>query len=313
MKIAVLGAGGFIGGNLTAYLCKNGSDEVFALDKDPSSLERLSRYCPNEPVCIACDAPSGLPDEAFADCDILYQLVSIGSCADSNRDVDADLIGNIELNTAVLDKCVKNGVKRVVFISSAGTVYGMADGPVSETSPTEPINSYGMQKLCVEKLLSVYGRIHSLDYRVVRLANPYGRFQRFDGVAGAVTTFVYRAMTSRMIKIYGDGSIVRDYIHIDDAIRGIVNVASCDGPVKLFNLGSGVGTSLNELVACVGDTLGVAVRTEHVPARGVDVPYNVTDISLYERTFGPLGAAPLREGILLTAEYLRETTGEWTK
>ena len=119
-------------------------------------------------------------------------------------------------------------MKKIIFISSGGTIYGEGKCPLSEEAPTNPITTYGIQKLTIEKIIYLYSYIHGIDYRIVRMANPYGPYQRPNGKLGAVTTFTYKALKNEMIEIYGDGTNVRDYIYIDDAIAAIINVAMKD-------------------------------------------------------------------------------------
>lgn len=107
----------------------------------------------------------------------------------------------------------------------AGQVYGKeVDCPLKEKTATNPISSYGVQKVTIEKLLYLYRYMYGLDYRIIRLANPYGPYQRPNGVLGAVTTFTYKALKGDKIVVYGDGSVVRDFIYIDDAIRAIMKI-----------------------------------------------------------------------------------------
>ena len=123
--------------------------------------------------------------------------------------------------------CIRCGVKKVVFVSSGGTVYGKeVDCPLKEKTATNPISSYGVQKITIEKLLYLYRYMYGLDYRIIRLANPYGPYQRPNGVLGAVTTFTYKALKGDEITVYGDGSVVRDFIYIDDAIRAIMKIVN---------------------------------------------------------------------------------------
>lgn len=97
---------------------------------------------------------------------------------------------------------------------------------------TWPINSYGVQKLMNEKLLYLYHYMYGLDYRIIRLANPYGPYQKSDGVQGVVAAFIYKALKGEPICVYGDGSVIRDYIYIDDAVRAMINIAADEGKIS---------------------------------------------------------------------------------
>lgn len=145
----------------------------------------------------------------------------------SNQHISQELVSNVIFSANLFEACIRCDVKKVVFVSSGGTVYGKeVDCPLKEKTATNPISSYGVQKITIEKLLYLYRYMYGLDYRIIRLANPYGPYQRPNGVLGAVTTFTYKALKGDEITVYGDGSVVRDFIYIDDAIRAIMKIVN---------------------------------------------------------------------------------------
>lgn len=167
-----------------------------------------------------------------------------------------------------------------------------------------------MQKLSIEKLLYLYYQLYNLDYRIVRLSNPYGPYQKPNGVQGAVTTFTYRILRDEPITVYGDGSVVRDYIYIADAIEGILTIAEGKGRYKLYNLGSGQGVSIRELIDTITEVLHKTPCIRYEAGRKVDVPVNVLDIVRYEQDFGHRNNIPLREGIQKLATFLSRIKGD---
>ena len=220
--------------------------------------------------------------------------------------IATELIANVVMTAKMLDACVKTGVQKVVFISSGGTVYGKEGAcPLKEDMLTNPISSYGIQKITIEKLLYLYNYLHGLDYRIVRLANPYGPYQRPNGVLGAITTFTYKAINGDEIIVYGDGTVVRDFIYIDDAIRAIVNIAEGESEHKTFNVGCGYGTSIREVLEAIEKALGVEMNVRYVEGRKVDVPVNYLDISRYEQVYGEITRVSLQDGVVRTAEFLK--------
>ena len=305
MNIMLLGAGGFIGTNLALALSRESGDCV-------TVVSRRAEPIPGE------DRPGlrflGVELNADTDFDtllrgqnVVYHLLSTTMPSTSNRQIARELEANVVLSANLLEACARQGVERVVFFSSGGTVYGKSGRcPFREDAPTEPITSYGVQKLAIEKLLFLYRHMYGLDYRIIRLANPYGPWQRPNGQLGAVTTFVYKALAGEPIEIYGDGHVVRDFLYIDDAVRGVLNIARGESEHRLFNLGSGTGTSIRDILGTVERTLGVSPEVRYTPARAVDVPANYLDISRYETAYGPLDPIPLEEGILRTAAFLRK-------
>jgi len=217
-------------------------------------------------------------------------------------DVESNVLGSLRL----FELCREHGVRKLVFVSSGGTVYGVPRAtPVAEDHPTDPISSYGIHKLAVEKYLALAHRLHGLDYRIARPANLYGPRQRLDTAQGAVAVFLDRALRGQPIQVWGDGSVVRDYVYIADAVDALLRIASFDGDQRIFNIGSGKGASLNQLVAEIEKLLGRRVKTEHGAPRGLDVPANVLDASLAERHLGWRARTPLAEGLRRTCEWLR--------
>lgn len=240
----------------------------------------------------------------LSEAETVYHLISTTCPSNSNRDVAGEMEENLIATIRFLDACAKAGVKKVVFLSSGGTVYGREHtGICREEEEAFPITSYGVQKLAIEKILYLYREMYGLDYRIVRLSNPYGPWQRPNGVQGAVTTFTYRALTGTPIEVYGDGSVVRDYIYIDDAVRGILNIAEGQGRSRLYNLGCGEGNTLLDVIEAIEEVLGKKPEVRFLPGRPVDVPVNVLDVSRYEADFGPLSPLPLAEGIRRLAEF----------
>ena len=149
--------------------------------------------------------------------------------------------------------------------------------------------------------------MYGLDYRIVRLANPYGPYQRPNGILGAVTTFTYRALKGDEITVYGDGSVIRDFIYIDDAIKGILNIVNGESEHHTFNLGCGYGTSIREVLDAIKKALGCDVKVVYKAGRAVDVPVNYLDISRYEKCYGKLNPLALEDGIRKTAEFMKRT------
>lgn len=309
MNIVILGAAGFIGTNLTLALAQDADNRLTLVDVNRQYFQPVEKMQLSN-VSIVESALN--PGVDFAPLlrgqDVVYHLVSTTVPGTSNRQIPEEIKANVVFTAELLDACVEAGVKRVIFVSSGGTVYGKAGVcPLTEDMPTEPISSYGLQKLTIEKLLALYRATHDLDYRVIRLANPYGPYQRPNGVLGAVTTFTYKALKDEPIQVYGDGSVVRDFIFIEDAVRAILNVAASESQYRTFNVGGGQGgTSIRQVLDAVQNALRKPLRVEYTPSRPVDVPENYLDISRYQQVCGPLNPLPLEEGIRRTAQFLKE-------
>lgn len=306
-NIIILGAAGFIGTNLILELAKNRNNIITAVDTKWEYLEHIKFFSfPNVKFYICDFYADSDYDEILFGQDIVYHLVSTTIPANSNKNIFQEFNQNVVMSISLFDACIRQGVKKVLFMSSGGTVYGKDFiCPVTEKCITNPISSYGLQKLTIEKLLYLYNYMHGMDYRIIRLANPYGPYQRPNGILGAVTTFIYKAMKKEEIVVYGDGSVVRDFIYIDDVVDGIINISEYKGEEKIFNLGSGHGISIGQLLTMVSNSLDLPLRIRYERARAVDVPVNILDVSRYEKVFHMKAEKTfLDEGIKKTAKYL---------
>lgn len=308
MKILLLGAAGFIGTNLTIELAKNAENEITLVDRckdffNPVINKNLKNIRIIESgLTVDTDFDSILKNQ-----EMVYHLVSTTVPTTSNQHISQELVSNVVFSANLFEACIRCGVKKVVFISSGGTVYGKeVDCPLKEKTATYPISSYGVQKVTIEKLLYLYRYMYGLDYRIIRLANPYGPYQRPNGVLGAVTTFTYKALKGDEITVYGDGSVVRDFIYIDDAIRAIMKIVNGENKHRTFNLGCGYGTSIKQVLTTIEKALEIKLKVSYIEGRKVDVPINYLDISRYEKYYGALNPISIEDGIRKTADFMKQ-------
>lgn len=314
MKIVIFGAAGFIGTNLAIKLAEDKRNKITLVDRKASFFGSIKdKEINNIEICTSEFNEETDFDYLIRNHEVIYHLVSTTVPTTSNQHIPQELHANVVVTSKLLESCVRCGIKKVIFISSGGTVYGKKSScPLSEESSTYPISSYGIQKITIEKLLYLYQYMYGLDYRIVRLSNPYGPYQRPNGILGAVTTFTYKALTGEPIDVYGDGTIVRDFIYIDDAIKGIINIANGENEYRTFNLGCGYGTSIVKLLEILQRTLNLELNVRFNPSRKVDIPINYLDINRYEECYGPLNPISLHEGILKTADFMKEHYKEIT-
>lgn len=308
MKYVLLGAAGFIGTNLAAELSKKNENKITLVDQNEEYFMPLKKLkLPNAEYNVTTLDSETNFDSILEGKDVVFHLMSTTVPSTTNLHVGEEISANINFTVNLLESCVRNKIKKIVFISSGGTIYGTEDScPISENAPTDPITAYGIQKLAIEKLMYLYFYMHGLDYRIVRLSNPYGPYQRPNGILGAVTSFTYKALRNEPIIVYGDGSVIRDFIFVEDAVKAIIKIAETDSKHKLFNLGSGQGTSINQLLDTIAAVLNKELKVEYQTARSVDVPVNYLDISRYEEEFGTLDRIDLKKGIQRTAEFLND-------
>lgn len=306
-KILILGGTGFIGINLTLYFLKNSEYEITIFGRNlnnyPLDLQEDSRIkVIKGEFGSKCDFDSLVKGK-----DIIFHLISTTVPTTSNKNIAKEIAENIESTSILLEACVKYKVKKIVFLSSGGTVYGITDNKkISEDMQTNPITSYGLQKLSIEKLLYLYSYIGELDYRIIRLANPYGPYQKVNGSQGVIATFIYNMLCNKELLVYGDGSIIRDYLYVNDAICAIINIFRDDAKEKIYNVGSGMGLNINEIIVKIQQILGIEVNVRYIENRKVDVPVNILDISRYEKEFGKVNLTSFQDGVLKTAAFIKQ-------
>ena len=222
----------------------------------------------------------------MAGIDVVFHLVSTSVPSTSNLDPVADIQGNLVAAVQLLDQMVRLDVRRIVFLSSGGTVYGNpTTSPVAETHPLRPICSYGVVKVAIEHYLFMYQELYGIEPVVLRPSNPVGPRQGRIGVQGVVPTFMRRMLDGDPITVWGDGSIVRDYIDITDLATLCVR-AGTSSAVGVFNAGSGVGRSIRDVVSTKIETVtGRTADVHYQPGRSFDVQKIVLDSGLARRTF----------------------------
>lgn len=301
MKICIFGAASFIGTNLSLELSKNNHLRLIDINKD-YFINNISN---SEIIEDKLDSNTNF-DKLLDGQDIVYHLFSTNNPSSSNIDFEKEIMPNIEFSIRLLESCVKNNIKRVIFISSGGAIYDKDEKcPLKEDSKVNPKSTYGLQKLMIEKLLYLYNFKYNLDYKIVRLSNPYGPYQR-PGILGVVSTSIYNALNDKEITIYGDGKIVRDFIYIDDAIRGIINISNSKTNTRIYNLGTGIGTSINDMLMIIEKVLNKKLNVKYSESRKIDYKINYLNVSLYENEFGKMNNISLEEGIKKTIDFMNK-------
>jgi UDP-glucose 4-epimerase len=300
LRVLLLGGSGFIGSHMVDVLLESGF-EITVFDR---SQERY-RKCPAEVSYVRGDlGHRGELEEILASgVDAVVHLISSTTPKTSNDDPIFDVQMNLVESIALLDSCVKHKVGKVIFISSGGTVYGVPEHlPIREEHPTNPICSYGVVKLTIEKYLTLYRQLYGLKSAILRVSNPYGTRQDPWSMQGAISVFMGKMLRDEPIHIWGDGSVVRDFIHVRD-IAKLCELAIVGEAEGIYNAGSGKGTSLDELIRMIGKELDVAPQVVKQGGRPFDVPSVILDCEKAKRTFGWEPAIPFPEGLSELAEW----------
>ncbi len=304
LDCVVMGAGGFIGANLCRHLLAQGA-RVRGFDRRRSFPDAVDGA-----EWIQADfADSEAVAEAVRGAAVVFHLVGASLPETANHNPAADLAGSVPPSLGLLDACVRAGVGRMVFASSGGTIYGIPQSvPIAESAPTDPITAYGVSKLAIEKYLALYRRLHGLDYAILRIANPFGPFQPDDRPQGVIGALMRRALAGEPMEIWGNGEVVRDFVYVDDVACALGLAAVGQSEHRLFNVGQGVGRSINQVVHDIEAVVGRGeLPKRYMPGRAVDVPVNVLDIRLIERELGWRPRADWRQALETTLAWIGRT------
>ncbi|MDH3349588.1 MAG: NAD-dependent epimerase/dehydratase family protein [Desulfobulbaceae bacterium] len=291
-NILVLGGNGFIGRHL-----------VEALALQESRIRVLTKSLNNQvPPVKGVDyryadfADSMKVAEALVDIDVVVHLISTTVPATANLDPSADIKTNLLPTINLLQQMRELKIPRLIFISSGGTVYGNAKVcPIPESHKTAPLSSYGIIKATIENYITMFSLQYGLKSLVLRVSNPYGPRQGHIGIQGVIPTIFQRILSGEEIKIWGDGSAVRDYLYIEDLINFLTQ--GIDNDLEgLYNVGSGNGTSLKDVLSIIENISNLTAKVKYLPPRGFDVKNVVLDISKARKALDWSPKITLREG-----------------
>jgi UDP-glucose 4-epimerase len=304
MKCVIFGGGGFIGSTIADRFLKEGYQlRIFERPR----VEPYRKFADNEAVeWMTGDILSNHDlNAAIEGMDVILHLVSTTLPKNSNDDPIYDVQSNVVGSLQMLNAMVANNVQKIIFISSGGTVYGTPHYlPIDEQHPTNPLVSYGITKLTIEKYLQMFESLHGIKAITLRVANPYGERQRIETAQGAVGVFLHRALKEMPIEIWGDGSVTRDYIHISDVAEAFLKAINYTGTKRIFNISSGLGISLNELIGLLENVLGKSIVRHYLPARPFDVPVSVLSNALAKEHLQWSPVTSMSNGISRTAAWM---------
>ena len=303
MKILVTGGAGFIASQIAdAYILEG--HEVHILDNLSTGFEKNINP---KAIFINSDITSQsilslFKKERF---DVVNhhaaQIDVRKSVNDPIFDANTNILGTINL----LQAAVKTGVKKFMFASTGGAVYGEQEYfPADEKHPTNPVSPYGITKLSIEKYLFFYNIEYKLNYTILRYANVYGPRQNPFGEAGVVAIFTNKLLKNENPIINGDGEQTRDYVFVEDVVQANV-IALNDNTSDIYNIGTGVETSVNELFAKLNQISGSKASEKHGPApKGEQARSVITSDKLYKK-FNWKPSIKIEEGLKKTFESFK--------
>lgn len=303
MKILVTGGAGFIASHISDAFINEGH-EVFILDNLSTGFERNLNP---KATFIKKDIGDKSLSELFEKekFDVVNhhaaQMDVRRSVADPAFDANTNILGTINL----LQNCIKTGVKKFMFASTGGAVYGEQNYfPADEKHPTSPLSPYGISKLAVEKYLYFYNAQYKLNYTILRYANIYGPRQNPFGEAGVVAIFSSKMLKDQQPVINGSGKQTRDYVFVGDVVKANL-LALNDKDTDIFNIGTGKETDVNELFNTINKCTGNRMEEAHGPAApGEQLRSVITSDKLFNK-FGWRPSTTVSEGLEKTIEFFR--------
>ncbi|MDQ2976128.1 MAG: NAD-dependent epimerase/dehydratase family protein [Acidobacteriota bacterium] len=308
-NVAVLGGLGFIGSHICRRLVADGYavrifDKLYASHKLVEDIEKEVEIIEGD-----ISRPQDVLN-VIANADMLIHLVHTTVPGSSMVDPAYDLVSNVSASANWLRRLSETGLHRIFYVSSGGTVYGIPRrNPIGEDHPTNPINSYGITKLAIEKYISMYASMFDIECRLLRPSNVYGPGQRLGIGQGVIGVLADRALRGEPLEIWGTGENLRDYLYVEDMVSALMGLLNYTGHHQIFNVSSGRGHSVLDIVAVLRDQLAYEPEVIYQPDRGFDVNVNVLDSSLLHAETGWRPVVDLEEGIARTLQWMKSRPG----
>ena len=304
-KCLVIGGNGFLGSHVVDELVASGHD-VTAFDRFSSAATFTSAGVRR----VAGDyLDSAALRAALEGQELLFHLLSTTTPVTADADPTLDIRTNVAQGVELLTLAVATGVQRVYFASTGGAIYGdQALDAIPETALPVPISPYAIGKLALEGYLRYFERKHGLRSVTFRISNPYGPRQHPEKKQGVIPIFLQHMANGEPIEIFGDDSMVRDYLFAPDMARMIVAAVGTEPAHDIYNIGSGHGASLGTVIELARAITGSNVDVVTRPRPATFVQRSVLDISRYSGEFGAPDLVSLEEGMARTWAAMTETT-----
>ncbi len=307
MRILVTGGAGFIGSHTVDALVASGAGEVSVLDdlsagkrNQVSAKATLYQTDLRDAAAVASVVERVRPEIIFH---LAAQMDVRRSVADPAFDAQVNLVGFLNL----MESARKHGLRRVIFSSTGGAIYGEQDEfPCNEDHPLRPVSPYGVAKEATEAYLFFYKVEYGIDYLALRFGNVYGPRQDPHGEAGVVAIFCGRILDGKPVTIFGDGTQTRDYVYVGDVVRAVVAAAKSSASGIALNIGTGIETDVNDLYSTLAGIADFPTRAEHAAARPGEQKRSVISPGRAERELGWRPEKKLADGLEETFKYFKQ-------
>lgn len=304
-RIAVLGGLGFIGSHLCRQLLTQGYsvrifDKLYGSRALVNDIQQDLEIIEGD-ISRPLDVLSAISGSAT-----VIHLIHTTVPGSSMDDPSYDITSNVVASVAWLRRLSETNIRQILYVSSGGTVYGIPQKtPIDENHLTNPICSYGVSKLAIEKYISIFASMFGINYRILRPSNVYGGGQQLHIGQGVIGVMVDRALRGEALEIWGTGESLRDYLYIDDMVSAVLSLIDYKGEEDIFNVSSGKGCSVLDIVSILRKHLGFTPKLVYKPDRGFDVPVNVLDSGRLQNCTGWRLQVSLEVGIERTLEWLK--------
>lgn len=290
MKILITGANGFIGSNLLPVLINDGH-ELFCISRNAlNSNLKVKNFMGNFQDEV-------LLNEILPQVEMVIHLACSSVPENSISNPDGDVENNVLGSLVLLNKMKEFNVKKIIYVSSGGVVYGNSNQlPTDENAKLQPISSYGITKLILEQNIKLLAENYNMEYCILRISNAYGNGQHERKNQGIINIWIQNIEKGLPIQIIEDGSQVRDYIHISDIVNAFSSVIKNDIN-GIYNISTGVGTSLNELLILIEKKLKKSAQIQTIPNRKFDVVKNILNSEKFIKISGWKAKISLEKGI----------------
>ncbi|MCP9447372.1 MAG: NAD-dependent epimerase/dehydratase family protein [Nitrospira sp.] len=303
MKVLVTGGAGFIGSHVVDRLVEEGHEVVVVDDLSTGKRKHVNRSA----GLYKLDVQSGRLEKVFRNerPSIVIHLAAQVSARQSVENPILDAQVNVLGTMNVLHQAARHGARKVIFASSGVAIYGEQEvHPAPESHPTKPLSAYGISKLCGEHYLSYFQRVSGLQVVSLRYASVYGPRQDPEGEAGVVAIFIRKMLSGEQPIINGNGRQTRDFVFVDDVVQANLAVMSQEAQ-GVYNVGTGVETSINELFRMLAGLTGSSCKEVHGPAKVGEQIRSVIDSSRLKQEVGWEPETGLAEGLEKTVAYFR--------